>query len=189
MNTPAHLLLAAGVFAKPDSPKITTAAIIGGLLPDISLYLMAAYSLFIDGNGPGYIFGVQYFSDSWQQIFAVDNSFILWGIILGLAVWHRSSWLTALTGGAILHLSLDFPLHNADARQHFWPLTNWVFHSPFSYWDNNHFGGIISVLEQILVLGVLVILWRRFKSYKMRALFTSLAMIEFSPIIIFGLMF
>jgi hypothetical protein len=189
MNTPAHLLLAAGVFAKPDSPKITTTAIIGGLLPDISLYLMAAYSLFINGHGPDYVFNVQYFSDSWQQIFAIDNSFILWGIFLGFALWQRNGWLIALTGGAILHLCLDFPLHHHDARQHFWPISNWVFHSPFSYWDSNHYGTVISALEQTFVVVIWVVLWRRFTSTKMRIFFTSLAFIELAPILIFGMMF
>lgn len=188
MNTPAHLLLAAGVFAKPECPKVTRAAIIGGLLPDLSLYVMACTSLFILGNEPGYVFDVQYFSDSWQQVFAIDNSFILWGLLLGFALWRRSDWAIGLSGSAFLHLCFDFPLHHDDARQHFWPISNWVFESPFSYWDSNHYGTIISVLEQILVLGILVLLWRRFKSDRMRIFFSFIAMIEIAPIVIFGLM-
>ncbi len=189
MNTPAHLLFAAGAFAKPDSPKITTAAMIGGLLPDLSLYIMASFSLFILGNSPAYVFDVQYFSPLWQQIFAIDNSFILWGIMLATAIWVKKPWLIALSGGALLHLSLDFPLHHDDARQHFWPITDWVFESPYSYWDKNHHGGIISIIEQILVLGVWIFLWRRFKSIRMRTIYTVLALMEAAPIIIFGLMF
>ena len=189
MNTPAHLLLAAGVFAKPECPKVTTAAIIGGLLPDLSLYVLAITSLFILGNEPDYVFDVQYFSDSWQQIFAIDNSFILWGLLLALAVWLRVGWFIALSGSAVLHLCFDFPLHHDDARQHFWPISNWIFQSPFSYWDSAHHGSIISVFEQTLVLGVLVMLWQRFTSTRMRVFFTTVALIEVAPIVIFGLMF
>lgn len=189
MNTPAHLLLAAGVFAIPDKPKITTAAILGGLLPDLSLYLMAGFSLLILGNSPDYVFDTQYFSTSWQQVFAIDNSFILWGLLFGFAIVRRNGWLIALTGGALLHLGFDFPLHNDDARRHFWPLSNWVFHSPVSYWDSNHYGNIIAVLEQIFVISILTSLWRRFKSPKMRALYTAIALVELAPAIIFGLMF
>jgi hypothetical protein len=189
MNTPAHLLLAAGVFAKPDSPKVTAAAIIGGFLPDLSLYLMACVSLFILGNDPNHVFNVQYFSESWQQVFAIDNSFILWGILFAITLWRRLDWGIAVTGGALLHLSFDFPLHHDDARQHFWPLTSWVFESPVSYWDKAHHGGIVSALEQTMVLGVLILLWRRFKSTKMRIFFTVIALIEIAPIIIFWWMF
>jgi len=188
MNTPAHLLLAAGVFAKPDSPKITSAAIIGGLIPDVSLYVMAAFSLFVLGNTPDYVFNVQYFSDNWQQIFAVDNSFILWGILSAFALWIRKDWLIALSCSALLHLCFDFPLHHNDARMHFWPLSDWVYHSPFSYWDIAYHGSTISTLEQSLVIGLLVLLWRQFKSIKMRIFYTILATLNIAPHIIFGLM-
>jgi hypothetical protein len=189
MNTPAHLLLAAGVFAKPDSPKITAAAIIGGLLPDISLYAMAAFSLFVLGNTPAHIFNVQYFSDSWQQIFAIDNSFILWGVLAGLAMWMRKPWMIALTGSAILHLCFDFPLHHDDARMHFWPLSTWIYESPFSYWDGRYYGALISNMEQMMVIGVFILLWRRFKSPKMRIFYAVLAGLEIVPFVVFGLMF
>jgi len=189
MNTPAHLLFAAGAFAKPDSPKITAAAMIGGLFPDLSLYLMAIFSLTILGNSPAYVFDVQYYSNAWQQIFAIDNSFILWGILCATALWLKKPWLIAFAGGALLHLALDFPLHHDDARQHFWPISDWVFESPYSYWDSNHHGTMISAIEQIMVVGVLALLWHRFKSIKMRAFFTAITLLQIAPFIIFGLMF
>ncbi len=189
MNTPAHLLLAAVVFAKPDSPKITAAAITGALLPDLSLYLLAGFSLFVLGNGHDYVFNQQYFSPLWQQIFAIDNSFILWGLLAGFAFWARKPWLVALTGSAILHLCFDFPLHHDDARMHFWPVSNWIFESPISYWDSRHYGQIISVLEYILVIGVFIVLWRCFKSPRMRMVYALLATIEIAPIVIFTLFF
>jgi hypothetical protein len=186
MNTPAHLLLAAGVFAKPDSPKITSAAIIGGLIPDVSLYVMAAFSLFVLGNTPDYVFNVQYFSGNWQQIFAVDNSFILWGILSVFALWIRKDWVIALSCSAFLHICFDFPLHHNDARMHFWPLSDWVYHGPFSYWDNAYHGAAISTLEQSLVIGLLFLLWRQFKSLRMRLFYTILAALNVAPYIIFG---
>ncbi len=189
MNTPAHLLLAAAVFAKPECPKITVSAITGALLPDVSLYVMAGFSLFILDNSPGYVFATQYFSTNWQQVFAIDNSFILWAILGGLALWLRKSWLIALTGGALLHLCFDFPLHHDDARMHFWPVSTWVFESPLSYWDSQHFGGIISLLEQLMVISILVLLWRRFKTVPIRVFYILLTVAELAPVIIFALMF
>lgn len=40
MNTPTHLILATAVFAKPNQPRLTLAALVGGLLPDFLLYFM-----------------------------------------------------------------------------------------------------------------------------------------------------
>jgi len=71
LNTPAHLIVAAAVFAKPNQPKIIWAALIGGVLPDLSLYALAAWSMFIQGNSAQHVFDVQYFSADWQQIFAI----------------------------------------------------------------------------------------------------------------------
>lgn len=188
MNTPAHLLLATGFFAKPDSIKITAAALIGALLPDLSLYILASFSLFITGNTPQYVFGVQYFSSTWQQIFAIDNSFITWGLVFGVGLWTRKPWLVVCAASAVLHLCLDFPLHNDDARRHFWPLSDWVFQSPLSYWDTRHYGALITIIEQILVLGLLVILWRRFQSWSWRIFYTILAALNILPTIMFSIM-
>jgi hypothetical protein len=187
MNTPAHILLAAGLFAKPDCPKITAGAIIGGFIPDLSLYTMAAFSLLVEGNSPRYVFDVQFFSNTWQQVFAVDNSFVLWGLLLLFALWLRKAWLIVFAAAAISHLCLDFPLHHTDARMHFWPISNWIFHSPVSYWNPHYHGNLIAALERLMVAGVMIILWLRFKSWKMRAFYTGLAVVEFAPFIIFHL--
>lgn len=42
------------------------------------------------------------------MVFAIDNSFIVWFGLLGLAIWQRSTWVIALTGAALLQLVLDF---------------------------------------------------------------------------------
>ena len=76
MNTPAHMIFGAAAFDHPNKPKVTIAAIIGGLIPDFSLYLMVYWSYFFLGNNPDYIFNVQYYSLRWQSIVAIDNSFL-----------------------------------------------------------------------------------------------------------------
>lgn len=189
MNTPAHLIVAAAVFAKPNNPKVIWAAIVGGFLPDLSLYALAAWSMFVQGNTAQHVFDTQYFSADWQQIFAVDNSFFVWALIIATGVLLRKHWLWAFGGAGFLHLCLDFPLHNDDARQHFWPLTDWIFNSPLSYWDHNHYGDIISVLEIGLCIVCLVFLWRRFESKFARVLIGAVAAMQLLPAIIFGIMF
>ncbi|MEL6452125.1 MAG: cobalamin biosynthesis protein CobQ [Pseudomonadota bacterium] len=161
MNTPAHLLLGAAAFGKPGTSRILLAAFAGGLLPDLSLYLLAGTSLFVLGIPPQRVFNELYFSDAWQTVFAIDNSFLLWGALLALAVWRKAAWAVALTSAALLHLCLDFPLHHDDGRSHFWPLTSWVFESPFSYWDRAHGAMWIAPIEGLLALGAAVLLWLR----------------------------
>lgn len=161
VNTPAHLLIGAAVFARPAQGRILGAACIGALLPDLSLYVMAGTALFVLGIPPGRVFNELYFSDAWQGVFAIDNSFLLWGLLLGLALWIRRPWAVALTSAALLHLGLDFPLHHDDGRAHFWPLSDWVFQSPVSYWDRDHGAGWVAPLEAGLAVGAALALWLR----------------------------
>jgi len=187
MNTPTQLILAASLFARPDNPKVTRAAIIGGLIPDLSLFIMSAFSMLIMDNSAQHVFDVQYFSPQWQQVFAVDNSFVLWGMVCIIAYRTKTDWLVALSASVLLHLACDFPLHHDDARQHFWPLSNWVFHSPLSYYDTNHYGAIVSVFESLLVIAAAIHVWRRFKTLQMRLLVITLCALALTPPIIFGL--
>ncbi len=161
MNTPSHMLLGAAVFGRANQAKITAAALLGGLAPDISLYMMAGWTLFVQNIPPDVVFGQHYFSREWMQVFAYDNSFILWGALLGFGLWRKKPWVIAFAGAAILHLVADFLLHHDDARPHFWPLSNWVFQSPVSYWDSRYYGRIIAPLELLMDFILCYILWQR----------------------------
>ena len=123
---------------------------------------MAGTSLLVLGISPQRVFNELYFSDAWQTVFAIDNSFVLWGILLAAALWRRVPWAIALTAAALLHLFLDFPLHHDDGRPHFWPLSSWVFESPFSYWDRAHGATWIAPIEGVIALAAgIVLLLRR----------------------------
>lgn len=162
MNTPAHLLIGGAAFARYGGRRLIWAGMIGGLLPDLSLYVLAGVSLFVLQIPPKVVFDELYFSDLWQGIFAVDNSFLVWGLICAIAVWRRMPWATVLSGAALLHLALDFPLHHDDGRPHFWPLSDWVFESPVSYWDRQHHALWVAPVEVVLALGcALWLLWQR----------------------------
>ncbi|MEM6563275.1 MAG: cobalamin biosynthesis protein CobQ [Pseudomonadota bacterium] len=161
MNTPAHLLIGAAVMARGKPRPIVWAALIGALLPDLSLYLLAGVSLFVLSIPPETVFNELYFSDGWQTIFAIDNSALLWGALCLLALWRRSDWLIALSGAALLHVILDFPLHHDDGRPHFWPISNWVFESPVSYWDRSKGASLVAPLEAGLAVAAAIILWRQ----------------------------
>ena len=102
-------------------------------------------------------------------MFAIDNSFVLWGAFLALALWRKWQLLAVFASAAILHLTLDFPLHTHDARQHFWPLTDWVFISPVSYWDSRAHANIVGPVELTLSVGLAIYLLARFRRWITRA--------------------
>ena len=178
MNTPAHLLIGMAAFSKRDRPKVTLAAAVGAILPDLSLYLMAGYALFIAQISPNVVFGQMYFSEEWTRVFRIDNSFVLWGLLLALGLWRKWPILIALSGAALLHIALDFPLHHNDGRPHFWPISNWVFESPFSYWDRAHGASWIGPIEGLIALGCTVLLWIRHTSWAFRAAIVVLLLLN-----------
>ena len=149
MNTPAHLLIGAALFSKRDNLALLGGALAGGLLPDLSLYVLAGVSIFVLSIPADVVFDKLYFSDSWQLVFSIDNSFILWGIGLVLAVAFKRPVFIAMTCAALLHLICDFALHHDDARAHFWPISNWRFESPLSYWDSNHRAALVAPLAGV----------------------------------------
>ena len=189
MNTPAHLIFGLTAFGRADVPRVTAAALAGSLIPDLSLYLMAGTHLLLRDTPPRVVFGELYFSDAWQSVFRIDNSFVLWGIALVIGIMARAPVAIALCGAALLHLLLDFPLHHNDGRAHFWPISNWIFASPVSYWDSRHYGGIVGPIEIGLSLAFCALLWRRYTGRWMRALIVGLGLLEAAPGIMFGLIF
>ena len=189
MNTPAHLLFGAAAFGRAGRPRVTVAALIGSFVPDLSLYLMVGVSIWGLRIEPRVVFGEYYYSTAWQAVFAVDNSLVLWGIGLALAIWARSAVWIAFTGAAMLHLGMDFLLHNSDARRHFWPITDWVFQSPVSYWDRRHYGDIVGPVEVTASLVLAALLLYRLKSLGMRATIVVIALAELASTGIWSFVF
>ncbi len=179
MNTPAHLIFGVAAFGNPGRRGTAGAALLGALAPDLSLYLLAGVSLFILGIPESVVFGQLYFSDRWQTVFAIDNSVFLWGGILAAALWRRMPRLTAFAAAGLLHLALDFPLHHDDGRPHFWPVSDWVFESPVSYWDGRHHAGVVAPLEVLASVGLAALAFARHRRIWLRALLALLVALEF----------
>ena len=180
MNTPVHLIIGAAAFGKPGARIVTWAALAGSLLPDMSLFLMAGVSLFLLDIPAREVFGELYFSDAWQQVFAIDNSIVLWGIACGLAIWRKIPWLIALCSAVLLHLVADFLLHNSDARMQLWPLTDWKFFSPVSYWESARGGNIVGVVELIATAVLGVYLLRVLRDLWLRIAIGTLVIVQFA---------
>lgn len=188
MNTPAHLIIGAAAFSRPNAWAINLAALLGAFAPDASLYFLVAWHRFVRDTPFQVIFDQLYFSPAWQAVFAVDNSFFVWGGLLALGFAFRSAVLKVFSGAGLLHIALDFPLHHDDGRPHFWPLSDWVFESPISYWDSRAYGEYVSVLEVGLCVLLLLVLWRRFSGRITRGLILLALMLQILPSLAFALL-
>lgn len=121
---------------------------------------------------------VQYWNEPWQTIGAVSNSLVLFGLLFAIAIWRKWPLVNALAVAALLHIAFDFPLHADDAHRHFWPVTDWRFASPISYWDPQANGLIGGAIESVVALGATLVLWHRFSSWRWRAAFAVLALLQ-----------
>ena len=126
------------------------------------------------------VFREFYYSDGWQAVFAVDNSFIVWTAILLLALRTGSAAFVAFASAALLHLAFDFPLHAHDARRHFWPVSDWVFVSPVSYWDEARFGRVAGPVEVAATLSLCLLCLLRFRTLAVRLTAAALAVMQAS---------
>ena len=163
-----------------ESSKTTLfAALAGSFLPDASLYIMGGVALWILQIPPQRVFNELYFSDAWQTVFAIDNSALVWGALLLVALRMRSDWGVALTAAALTHIALDFPLHHDDGRPHFWPLTSWVFESPISYWDRAHGANWVAPVEALAASLAAVSIWFRHRQVAIAIIVALLLAAEF----------
>ena len=187
MNTPAHMIMAC-LYVRRDMPKLLGIALLGGLAPDLSLYLMVFWARLINGFSFETIFNELYFSDAWQAVFSIDNSFFVWAVFLTIGYLLSRNWIKIMAAGALTHLIFDFLLHHDDGRAHFWPISDWVFASPVSYWDPRHYGNIVGPIEVAMVAVMVFILWRRFRRSIWTYAIAVLGLLQILPAIMFSLM-
>ena len=150
MNTQGHIILNLAILGQGKRPTLTWPIIIGSFLPDAAMFVFYAWA-----RGAGFpdrvIWRDLYYQPFWQDIFAIGNSIPLTLVGLGVALWQRRPRWAALCGSMILHHLEDLPLHHDDAHRHFFPLSDYRFISPVSYWDADHYGAYAAFGEMVLV--------------------------------------
>ena len=60
----------------------------------------------------------------------------------------------------LLHCAADFFLHHDDAHRHLFPLLQFRFSSPISYWDAARYGRIVSLVEIVITIAASIFLFR-----------------------------
>lgn len=189
MNTQTHLLMGAALFGRP-LPRLALAGALGGIVPDAPMLAIVG-GLRMAGYDFGQIFGKLYWEHWWQVANAIGHNFWLWGALAlasglmlaqnpfgpaemaGRTAGERpvrpdAALVFAFSGSALLHSVIDFLSHRDDAHMHLWPLTQWRFRSPVSYWDPNHFGNWFGMIEAAIGVLLVVVLFRRYRNVWLR---------------------
>jgi len=168
VQTPTHTLLAFAALSKSGDNKRNWVIFAGSLIPDALIYVCWVWLTFVKQEPQSRIWNEIYFDTPMQLTGAIFNSVPIYlflavvAIILMRGTWGKLLLVFALA--ALIHIATDLPVHADDAHRHFWPLTDWRFYSPFSYWDGDHHAGIVSLVELALALGAIIVLWRRFRT-------------------------
>ena len=191
MISPTHTLLALAllsksgkqeeaaeimVFGDSSEPILESASyrnrnvaiFLGSIIPDLAIYLWAPYQSVVNGVSGEEMWRVLYFEAPMQNLIAWFNSIPIYGLlaVIGYAArgrtWGKLMLFFALA--ALIHMATDLPVHAEDAYRHFWPISNWRFYSPLSYWDNNHHAVWVSKIDTAIALASVAVLWQRFPS-------------------------
>ncbi len=188
MNSPTHSLLALALLSKRGQTKRNWAVFIGSLIPDAAIYLWAPYQSFVKGENGQRMWDVLYFEPPMQTLIACFNSIPIYtaAALAGYVAMKRQAhqdaqkWGTLLlffAMAALIHMATDMPVHGHDAYRHFWPLSDWRFHSPISYWEVGLHAGWVSLVELAMALIAIIVLWRRFPKLWVKIILGSLAVI------------
>ena len=171
MFTQTHILVSAALFARPGAMATTVAGLTGALFPDIDVWIMFVVER-LSGSTGCEVFHYRYWEEPWVTLQSVLNSIPLYlGLLLMAGIMTATTSgrprvisvnIAVLAASALLHVSADFLLHHEDARAQWHPISEWVFRSPVSYWDPDHYGKSFGVFEIALGISLVVVVGRRF---------------------------
>ena len=190
MNTPTHCLVALALLSKKADPKRNWVVFVGSLIPDAFIFVAWIWLTVIERQPQSRIWNEIYFDAPMQLAASLFNSFPIYLGLLGVGIISRGKYvgraLIVFSSAALLHIALDFPVHNHDAYAHFWPITDWRFISPLSYYEGDHHARWVSLVEWSIVGACSFLLWRRFRTHWVRvcvsiifALVTLMSFVQF----------
>ena len=142
----------------------------GSLLPDVAIFLWAPYQWLVNDVSSDEMWDVLYFEPPMQNLIAWFNSIPIYGAlaVVGFIAQQRETsktWgklMLFFAVAALIHIATDIPVHADDAYRHFWPISDWRFYSPLSYWDIDHHAGWVGKIDIVIAFGCIAGLWQRF---------------------------
>lgn len=177
MNTPAHALINLALLGRVTPPAAVAAVLVGGLLPDLPMLVFYAVER-LRGVPEAVIWSEHYFAPQWQAFFDAPNSLVLIAVAAAVCAWRRWPIGVLLFASMALHSLADLALHHDDGHRHFWPISDFRFVSPVSYWDPDHFGRWVMPAELLAALAALVWAWRHYPQRRNRLALGALGLIH-----------
>jgi hypothetical protein len=173
VNTPAHVVVNLLAIGRTSPWPVA----LGAVAPDLPMLLFYGIEKLVLGTPERIIWGEAYFAASWQALFDAVHSLPLVGLAAFLA-WLRGFprhlfFFSSMT----LHSLGDFLLHHDDAHRHFFPIWDWRFESPVSYWDPRHYGNVIAPVESVVVLAGSLFLLSHYRDVRARILLGALVLV------------
>jgi hypothetical protein len=178
MQTYTHALLTAALghgLRAHAVPVRSRAFLLGSFMPDAPLFLLtlgfAGYYRFIEALPAGYRFfewyDVLYFTNPvWIASHNALHAPLMVLLLGGVGYWaaqrgHGWGWsLVWFALGCGLHSLVDIGTHYDDGPVIFFPFNwSWRFHSPISYWDDDHYARLVAPLEHVLDAALIGYLW------------------------------
>ncbi len=163
MTTPFHIVSGLTVFGRKHKPENNFWILAGSLAPDFVVLIFTAWVLFM-GIPLEEAWDTYYFSDQMQPFFNLTHSFILWILVFLFAYLFKKLKVVYFSLAGILHITLDLLVHHTDAYAHFYPISNWRFRSPVSYYEPGYYGNWISLVDIILFAIFSILIFRKLNS-------------------------
>jgi hypothetical protein len=174
MRIPSHVLITAALnkITGKRFKVITSAALIGSVAPDLPLVVLSVCTALVklvrEGrpitNIHSFMFDDLFFNDPlWIIAHNTLHSPVLLATALVVTNLFRTTtlgrWFFWFFVACAFHTLLDIPTHSIDGPLLLFPF-NWTFrfYSPVSYWEIDHYGSVVTVIEYSLDVALIVFL-------------------------------
>lgn len=174
MNTPTHVVVSMLALGRREHNAELGVVVLGAVLPDLAMIAFYGWQKLVIGASESTIWNSLYFLPAWQHFFDTFNSLPIFLALSLVALALRSKLLLLLIASMTLHVLGDLPVHREDAHRHFFPLSEWTFMSPVSYWDPCFYGDWFTLFEGCVLTAGIIILWRRYNRFAFRAVVAAL---------------
>jgi hypothetical protein len=170
MNSQSHAILTTVLLRLGSGERIirlrhlNPVIMAGALLPDLPLLVFFIYFTFVDVHTQAQLWNDCYYYPGWQLAINLFHSFPLWGLLTATAFLLKRPRLGLFGLAGLLSSFEDLLLHSDDAHAHFWPISDYRFASPISYWDPEFHGAMASLGEIMAVVAASIWLWPRIET-------------------------
>ena len=169
MHLPSHALVNLTALEQWAEPHHRSMVVLGSVLPDLPVLGFYFVCRFVFGMSDETIWQDVYYRDRWFNVFAAFHSIPATGALCVAGYAAGVHWVAFLGASMLLHNIADLPLHADDAHRHFYPLSNYRFKSPISYWNPRYWGRIVAAFEILLLVACSVYMYPRFVTWWAKA--------------------